>query len=296
MAFKRAKRENLPAKILIDGPSNSGKSYGALLLAKGLAEGEKIAAACTENGRINYYAHLVDFDVEVMNKFGPDDYISLIHSAESEGYKVLIIDGITPMWKYSLSIVDQHSASQKFNAWNPVKASIQRFLAAIQASNMHIICTVRSKQSYVLQANENGKMAPVKMGLEPQFESNIEFEFDFGFSVNQSHSYSLSKVMFDDGEIPQSGILSEEIGENIRRWIEEGYDLDADFIDLLEKIKIKKEEFLCFINRNKSENKSLEIPRSVKSKCLENKEEAQKAFMEWKESLESQEGEKNESI
>ena len=60
------------AKISLAGVSGSGKTYSALLLAKGLADGGKILVIDTEACRSKVYQNLCDFDVmEFLEPFDP---------------------------------------------------------------------------------------------------------------------------------------------------------------------------------------------------------------------------------
>ena len=61
--FKKATKEKQKLRLLIEGASGSGKTYSALLLAKGLKEktGQKIALIDTEKGSASLYSNLVDF-------------------------------------------------------------------------------------------------------------------------------------------------------------------------------------------------------------------------------------------
>ncbi len=97
MPFTKAKRTNAKLRLAITGTAGSGKTYGALLIAKGL-EG-KIAVIDTECGSASLYSHLVDFDVcNLTPPFDPRRYVQLIHEAENEGYSVIIIDSLSHEW------------------------------------------------------------------------------------------------------------------------------------------------------------------------------------------------------
>ena len=105
MAFTKAERKSAKARILIEGPSGSGKSYSALRLAKGL--GGRIAAIDTEHGSLSMYSDVAEFDVmELSAPFSPDRYIAAIREAEQAGYEVLIIDSITHEWSGDGGILD----------------------------------------------------------------------------------------------------------------------------------------------------------------------------------------------
>lgn len=110
MAFKKAEREKLWVKVLLTGPSGSGKSYSALRLATGLAKAcdSRIAAVDTENGRIRYYADEFDFDdMQIVDPFTPEKFVEAIDDAVEGGYKVLILDSSSAEWKYLNEVHDK---------------------------------------------------------------------------------------------------------------------------------------------------------------------------------------------
>ena len=61
--FHKAVRQQIRLLLAISGGTGSGKSWTALLLAKGLANGKRFAAIDTENVRLSMYADFFDFDV-----------------------------------------------------------------------------------------------------------------------------------------------------------------------------------------------------------------------------------------
>ena len=62
MPFHKAARINAPIIVGLAGPSKSGKTYSALRLAVGLADGGKIAMINTEGARGHQYADKFEYD------------------------------------------------------------------------------------------------------------------------------------------------------------------------------------------------------------------------------------------
>ncbi len=186
MGFQKAKREQLWLKILLAGPSGSGKTYSALRLAKGIAEAanSRYAAIDTENGRIRYYANEFDFDdLQLEAPYTPEKYIEAINTAVSAGYKVLIVDSITHEWDYCIDIHDKMPGNSYTN-WGKVTPRHDAFMEKILQSPIHIISTVRGKDTYVLE-DRNGKQVPKKVGMGYKQRDNTEYNYTLTFNIAQ---------------------------------------------------------------------------------------------------------------
>lgn len=80
LTITKAKKEQICVKVLVSGPSGSGKSYSALRLATGIAgrvgEGTKIGYIGTEGMRDKLYANEFDYDLISLEEYSPDYYIA----------------------------------------------------------------------------------------------------------------------------------------------------------------------------------------------------------------------------
>ena len=65
MQLKKSERSKAKIKMALQGPSGSGKSMSAILLAQGITNGNlsKVALIDSENGSGNLYAHLGSYNV-----------------------------------------------------------------------------------------------------------------------------------------------------------------------------------------------------------------------------------------
>ena len=219
MAFTKAKRTNAKLRLAITGTAGSGKTYGALLIAKGL-EG-KIAVIDTECGSASLYSHLVDFDVcNLTPPFDPRRYVQLIHEAENAGYNVIIIDSLSHEWIGAGGSLDNQNniASTKYRgnsyaAWRDITPLHNLLIDAILASPCHIIATMRSKTDY---ANDNGK--PLKVGLAPVQREGTDYEFTTVLDIAQNHLATVSKDR--TGLFPDTPFsITPMIGERLLDWL-----------------------------------------------------------------------------
>ena len=280
--FKKAVRENIPAKIMIDGPSGSGKTKSSLRLADGLADGGRIAGICSENGSMALYSDKHDFDVVDIKNYHPANYLQALEYAENNGYKVLIIDSITHMWKWAIETVDNSNSKNSFNAWGPVKKEINAFIDRIKSSPIHIICTARSKTTYELtQVEKNGRTinVPQKIGLKPEYQEGFDYEVSYAFSVDVDHVAECHKDR--SGElIGNRSIIDEDLGKKIKAWIEDGYSWEDDFNQKTEDIEEQK--IITFLNEQHGLN-YVELSEKTKRNIVDKWDEFKTGYDSWNE-------------
>ncbi len=220
MTFTKAKRTNAKLRLAITGTAGSGKTYGALLIAKGL-EG-KIALIDTECGSASLYSHFVDFDVcNLTPPFDPRRYVQLIHEAENSGYNIIIIDSLSHEWIGDGGCLDIQAkiAATKYKgntyaAWRDVTPLHDALVQAVLASPCHIIATMRAKTEYALTENRQ----VVKIGLAPVQRDGVDYEFGTVFDISASHLASVSKDR--TGIFPDTPFrITPDIGKRLLDWL-----------------------------------------------------------------------------
>ena len=100
MQLRRATRKKAKIRLGLSAVSGGGKTYSAILVAKGLCTDlSKVAVIDTENGSADLYAHLGDYNVLPLTApFSPERYIEAIRTCEKSGMEVIIIDSISHEW------------------------------------------------------------------------------------------------------------------------------------------------------------------------------------------------------
>lgn len=239
--FKKAVREQIWIKVLLGGASGSGKTFSALRLAKGIANksGGKIAAIDTENGRIRYYANEFDFDdLQLEVPYSPEKYIQAINDATDCKYNILIIDSMSHEWEYCL---EQHAkmSGNSYTNWAKITPKHDAFMEKILQSPLHIICTARGKDSYILE-EKNGRQVPKKVGMGFKARDNTEYNYTVTFNIDQSTH--VAEVMKDNTHIFEGryDILTEKDGEALYNWANTGKIPEKK----PEKTVVKSEELL----------------------------------------------------
>jgi hypothetical protein len=208
MAFVKATKNKLKARVALDGPSGAGKSLSSLYLARALAGPDgKIAAIDTERGSLRLYSDKVDFDVleltpDTDGGFSPVNYVKAIKEAEKASYDVIVIDSLTHAWEGeggALDMVDQAAARIKGNsyaAWRNVTPMHRELFDTILQSKCHIVATMRSKMDYIME-KDGDKTTITKVGLAPIQRAGTEYEFTLVGDMDVQHKLIITKSRCD---------------------------------------------------------------------------------------------------
>ena len=240
MQFAKAVRRKAKLRLALTSPSGSGKTLGALLIAKGL--GGRVAVLDTEHGSASLYAEPLklpdgrlfeppEFDsLELEPPYSPERYIEAIKAAERAGYETLIIDSTTHEWSGSggcLEINDDLARAKfkgnTWSAWNETTPRHRAFIDAMLQSKMHIIATGRSKTE-TAQTEENGRKKVVKLGMKTEQRDGFEYEFTAVLDLVHEGHYAMATKDRTGLFIGDPKPLSEATGHALRQWLESGAD------------------------------------------------------------------------
>lgn len=230
MRIERAQRKDVKIKLAITGPSGAGKTMSSILLAHGLCPEGKILVIDSENKSSNLYAdHPLTknkhFDVlSIDAPYTIQKYIQALEMGVNEKYDVIILDSISHAWAGEGGLLDKKSAidsrgGNSYTNWATVTKEQEMFKSKLLHASAHVIATMRSKQDYVMEANEKGKSAPKKVGLAPIQRDGMEYEFTTVFDVGMDHQFTVSKdrTGLFDGRIER---ITENTGKEIRCWLD----------------------------------------------------------------------------
>ncbi len=225
MQLRKATRKQAKIRLGLSAVSGGGKTYSAILIAKGLCgDLSKVAIIDTENGSADLYAHLGDYNVLPLTApFTPERYIEAIRSCEKAGMEVIIVDSISHEWDGKggcLEIVEQLGG--KYQDWAKVTPRHQAFLEAILHSPCHVITTVRRKQDYEMTKDNNGKIKVEKGGLREITREGFEYELTINLEMDTAHNAIVSKDRTGLFSGKPAFVPSEKTGETIAAWCEQG--------------------------------------------------------------------------
>lgn len=223
--FKKAERKNAKLRLAIAGPTGSGKTFTALILAKGI--GGRIAVADTENSSAELYEDLVEFEhANIQPPYTPEKFIDVIKAAENANFDTLILDSITHEWSGvggCLEIVDQLASTSfkgnSWGAWSQVTPRHRKFIDAMLRSSINIIVTMRSKMETV-QTNDNGKKKVEKVGMKAEQRDGIEYEFTTVLDLTHDNIAVATKDRSRLFLEPRQ--LSEHDGVLLKQWLLSG--------------------------------------------------------------------------
>lgn len=208
----------LTITVGLSGASGTGKTYSALRVARGIAEGttgkkgSPIGYVDTENRRALHYKRdfpeMVHFDMKAVDDdgqmlgFPPERWIKVIDAAEAANLPVLVIDSFSHAWEGVGGILDMHAQTldrltrgddskkdaRSQLAWAEVKPRYRRLIDRIVRAKTNIVICTRAKP--VMQDFKTGQNArPTKTRMkdvpwDPAADGDLMFEMTAMFILD----------------------------------------------------------------------------------------------------------------
>jgi hypothetical protein len=243
MNLKKASRKQAKINVLLSGPSGSGKTYSAILLASGIASFDKIALIDTERGSGELYCHLGEYNVLRLDPpYSPQRYIEAVNLCVKSGIECVIIDSISHEWEGVggiLDMKDHATEKNEFARWSKLTPLHNRFIEAIINCGIHVICTSRAKQDYIL-VEKNGKQTPEKVGMRSITREGFDYEVLLSFDLDKSHFAVSTKDrtgMFLD---QPPFVITNATGKQILQWCNTGEAALSNYKSFLSDINNAK--------------------------------------------------------
>lgn len=222
MAFTiaEAKREPFFPSILLSGFSGSGKTYSALLLAKGL--GGKVVLIDTENKRALVYAKLFKFDyINFEPPFTPERCSEAWKLALSKNPNVIIFDSATHEWLGKGGILrekDEMPGTNDYVKWGKLTPRHEKWagLLTLKPKCFHIV-TCRAKEKHKMKKGTDGKLEVVPLGALPLQRDDFAYDFAFGYTIQ--HGSHKVKIIKSIEEAPEpDGVLTSDFAKELADW------------------------------------------------------------------------------
>lgn len=231
MILTKATRKKSKLRLNISGPAGSGKTYSALLMAKGLVGNwEKIAVIDTENGSASLYDHLGPFQaLDLQQPFSPERYIEAIDICVKAGMECIIIDSSSHEWNGPGGCIDTNErlAQSKFkgntwSAWSQTTPRHDAFVQKVLQCSVHIITCTRSKMETVMTDDKKVK----KLGMKDLQRESWEYELTVSLNIDRdTHTATASKDRTELFEGLDPFVITESTGQKIKEWCEKGIDI-----------------------------------------------------------------------
>jgi hypothetical protein len=214
--------------VSLTGGTNSGKTFSALRLARGIAGPTgKVAVLDTEGGRTLHLKGDFAFDANVMDPpFRPIRFAEAAKAAEDAGYDALVIDSFSMEWAGLGGVLDwqaeEHAKmgnkdSTKGTSWIKPKMAHKAMVYALLQRRIPIIFSIRGEETFVPPNTKlfkaiTNKQFPFEVTVSFRLESNRKGYVD----LSDPKSWKMEgahQEIFEHGER-----ISEEHGAALARW------------------------------------------------------------------------------
>lgn len=295
-----AVREQVYLRALLMGPTGSGKSRGALELAKRIFDATlKTTLVNTEKGRGKMYADRYPFDYIDLAEdgdFSPETYIEAIDLAEQRNRGgVLLIDSVSHEWMGAGGILQQ---ADRFGEWKTVRPKHNGFVERLMAVDMHVVVTCRAKMKYEVGEEEvQGRKKQVirMLGVGPIQSDDLQYEFNLVGRFDQEthdvawsgHIDPLIDTVSNFANEPQTVAVAEAV----TKWLAEGVAMpeppeaapDEAVDELVLSLRdegLTEERIQQGLARGRQANRGVLTPEYVAAKLAESKDRIAKKAKE----------------
>jgi len=202
--IKKATRQGVKPLIGVYGESGCGKTYSALLLARGIVGPDGlIVLGDSESGRGSLYADVLPggySTLELSGPFSPARYIEVIAAIEKSGAQIGILDSASHEWEGIGGVLDMagenesRSGKPGLHNWKTPKMEHAKFMLRMMQSSIPWIVCLRAKYKSRQIKNDRGKTEIVKDDhTSPIQAEDFIFEMTAHFEVMPDHTIHLTK-------------------------------------------------------------------------------------------------------
>jgi hypothetical protein len=247
-----AVRESVSLLTAIFGPTGSGKTYSALLLAAGISGPDGVVGMLdTENKRGSLYADDPGIRaalpkgykrVDLKAPYTPKRYIQALQALERYGCTVAVIDSTTHEWAGEGGCVEiaENNRIGNLDNWPLAKKEHKRFMAYCMSSQMHIIFSLRAhdkskpvKKGDLVSPDSTEryeKTGYISLGMQPDTEKNLVYECLLSLRVDDKnhHAYPVKVPGMLKHVFPGGKLITKADGEAIRQWNDGGQQADPN--------------------------------------------------------------------
>jgi len=246
--FSQATRKGIKPLIGLYGLSNSGKTFSALLMARGFAgEAGKVILGDTESGRGALYADLIPggfIRCDIEPPFSPARYIEFLDAAEKEKPDIIVIDSFSHEWEGEGGVLDlaEKSAEQRaakrgdhwdgrvqFGDWKTPKLDHAKLVLRLLRSKVPVIVCLRAKFKSRQVKGQNNRSEIVRDDFAtPIQDEGFIFELTAHAEMQTSNPGTIHLTKWSVPDLKEcfpadnDKRLGIETGRKIREWADGG--------------------------------------------------------------------------
>lgn len=224
--------------VSLTGSTNSGKTFSAMRLARGIAGPDgKIAVIDTEGGRTLHLKDEFAFDFVMMDPpFRPNRFSEAALAAEQAGYDALVIDSFSMEWVGLGGVLDWQAAELqrmagddfkkrervKMASWIQPKAAHKQMVYSLLQRRIPIIFSIRGEEA-VKPGEAGEKPTAIFKSITDKrfpFEVTVSFRLESDrkgyIDLSDPKSYKMEgshTAIFKHGDR-----ISEEHGAKLAKW------------------------------------------------------------------------------
>lgn len=223
LQIRPVRRDAAKLVLGLAGQSGEGKTYSALQLALGLANGDpsKVGLLDTENRRGSLYADIFDqpFLIGDLNPpFSPARYVQAMTEFAAAGIEALVVDSMSHEWEGTGGCEEiANKPGTKMADWKTAKWEHKRFMNALLFLPCHVVACFRARE----KMDFKNPREPKSLGLQAITEKNVLFEMTASFLMREQGT------VHDEIKLPevlrpilgQPGYFTAEHGRQLRDWV-----------------------------------------------------------------------------
>lgn len=203
-SLRPATRQGVRPLVGLYAESSCGKTYSALLLARGFAGAGRIAMIDSESGRGSLYADVIPGGYEVLDlsePFSPARYMEAIRAVEQSGAAIGVIDSASHEWEGIGGVLDmaakneERSGKPGLHNWKTPKLEHSRLMLKLLQSPIPWIVCLRAKYKSRQTKNERGKTEIIKDDMvSPIQAEDFIFELTVHGWIDANHTFHQTKI------------------------------------------------------------------------------------------------------
>tara|TARA_R110000744_G_scaffold326330_1_gene432073 strand:+ start:1090 stop:2073 length:984 start_codon:yes stop_codon:yes gene_type:complete len=238
-----AKRESAPITAAFIGGSGSGKTYSALLFARGLVGPNGVIVVIdSEGGRANIYADDPEIGgfhrIDMVEPYTSKRFKEAFRAAIGHGADAVIIDTASHEHEGFLEFAEAegnrmgNSGMSSRNKWIKPKGERKRFYSAISSSHAHVILTIR------LNRIVNMDVKPAVEIMKPECDKDLPYRMDLSIQINADHTTKVIKVPKPLLGIVEDGVfITKEHGQKLAADSEQQAKPDHSIIETMIRLE-----------------------------------------------------------